>query len=141
MSNRFSATFFAVISLICFWILFIFNEMGGDNFSIQQIFDGLTFSDPSSVFMAFWALALIGGLLLRRWNKKLALALSFTAPVCGLAAVCIELSALHRGVLSMDHPEGEAVFVYLPRLASAACGLAITLFGLTVQMIFSRAEK
>ena len=139
MPRKAYTIFFLASFLICSWLVVICDSIGGPTFSISDLLVApQTFLEPTSFFVVIWALALTGGILLHRRNKKLASILSYTSPIFGFAAVCAELLALHQGTLSLDSPEGEAVWIYVPRLGAATGMLALTFLGLSIQSMFGR---
>lgn len=139
MPTRATALFVALASALCFWLLYIFGLAGGPIYSIPRLLTD-TFSTPNLLMflLVAWAATFSCSFLLRNRFRRLALSLSIASPIFGLIATVNELLALHQGMLSLDIPYGEPIFVYMPRLAAASLMLAITLFGLSIQLLLDR---
>ena len=131
MSPRVLAIFTGVTSASLFWLTLTLDVVGGRLFSLIHLF---ALHDPASLLLAAWAFALLGSIALRRRSPKLALALAWGAPIFSLLGAGHEILALHLGSLTFDFPEGEAVVLYLPRLAGATGMLAVTLLGLSIHL-------
>jgi hypothetical protein len=141
MPTKIAAGFVGLASVFCFWLVFIFGIAAGSSYSVpRMIVDTFASVNVLSLLIVAWAVALLGGLLMGRQFKRLALALSIIAPVCGLAASGSELWPLHLGTAEVVFPQDIPIGIYAPRLIAASLMLAITLLGLSIQIFFSRAH-
>lgn len=139
MPTKMIAGYVALVSGLSFWLVFVLGRTGGATYSVRRLVED-TFADVNSTssLLVLWAAALLSGLVLRNRAHKTALALALIAPACGITAFVTELWALQEGVAAFDFPEGEAIWIYMPRLTAASLALAVTLMGLSIQLLFSR---
>ena len=142
MPMRAAAAFVALASAFCFWLVFILGIAGGATYSVSRLIaDSFSLPGLMALLVMAWGVTLSGALFLRNKFKQLSLTLSIVSPLCGLVATANELWNLHLGTASLEVPEGEAMWIYMPRLTAAALMLGITLLGLAIQFFWGRSPE
>ena len=74
MSPRILAIFTGTTSASLFWLTLTLDVVGGQLFSVMELF---AFHDPATLLLAAWAFALLGSIAFRHRSPKLALALAW----------------------------------------------------------------
>jgi hypothetical protein len=138
MPAKLAAAFVGLAAGLCFWLCSFLVVAGGSTYSLLRLVED-TFVDLNlmSAGLVTWAVTLFGGLLLRDKLPRIAVAFAVIAPICGIIAAASEIWPLQQGIASLDFPEGEAIWIYIPRLTAALLALAVTLLGLSIQLIFA----
>lgn len=137
MPVKVAAAFVGLCAGLCFWLVSVLGLVGSPTFSVTWlIVDTFASLNLTSGLMVTWAAALFAGLVLREKTPRIALTFAVIAPICGIVASASELWPLRQGGGSLGLAEAEAVW-FLPRLSAASLALAMTLLGLSIQLLFS----
>lgn len=137
MQGKVAAAFVGLGAGLCFSLAFVLGLAGGSAFSVPWlIVDTFASLNLTSGLMVTWAAALFAGLMLREQAPRIALTFAVIAPICGITASASELWTLQQGGASLGLRAAEAVW-FLPGLTAASLALAMTLLGLSIQLLFS----
>jgi hypothetical protein len=138
MHKQVAAVLLGFAAGVCFWLAWVVGLAGEPGYSTQRvIIDTFNTFNPMSGLLVGWAGALASSLLFRNRSPRIALAFKIASPTCGILASASEIWALQQAIASLDFPAGEAMWLYVPRLTAASLALAVTLLGLSLQLLLT----